>query len=137
MNKIPLSHRLDKVFTLYDMFKKEPHVLVYMDKVEDKDAPYSLDAVLGDSTRFDVTFEDFYLTPMEKYAKRPDDFPSKNKIARISREVSPLLDENIPSFQVPEEEEEETEEKLEKKEDSSDGFEQISLFDDLNDINNE
>lgn len=137
MNKIPLSHRLDKVFTLYDMFKKEPHVLVYMDKVEDKDAPYSLDAVLGDSTRFDVTFEDFYLTPMEKYAKRPDDFPSKNKIARISREVSPLLDENIPSFQIPEEEKEETEEKLEKKEDSSDGFEQISLFDDLNDINNE
>ncbi len=136
MGKIPLSHRLDKVFTLYDMFKKEPHSLVCIEKVGDKDAPYTLDAVMTDLSRYDVTFEDFYLTPMEKYAKKPDGFSSKNKIVRISRSISPLLDETIKSYELPRDEKEE-DVNSETNEKPSDGFEQISLFDDLNDINNE
>ncbi len=136
VSKMPLSHRLDKVFTLYDMFKKEPHSLVYLEKVGDKEAPYVLDAVLNDLTRYDVTFEDFYLTPMEKYAKKPETFSGKNKIIRISREISPLLDESIKSYEIPHEEKEETEETPET-DNKSDNFEQISLFDDLNDLSNE
>jgi hypothetical protein len=41
---------------------------------------FSYDAVLDDATRIDVTFPDFYLTPFEKYAKRPDGFPVKARI---------------------------------------------------------
>ena len=133
MNKIPLSHRLDKVFSLYDMFKKEPHVLIYLDKVGDKNAPYSLDAILQDSTRTDIVFDDFFLTPMEKYVKRPDSFPAKARIARISIEESPLLDETIPSFEPPIKEEPKPEPTEDKIIESSGNFEQISLFDDLND----
>ena len=136
MNKIPLSHRLDKAFTLYDMFKKEPHNLIYIDKAGDKETPYTLDAILSDLTRFDVTFEDFYLTPMEKYAKRPDNFSAKNRILRISREESPILDSSIISYELPHKENEEEKEEGEANA-SSDGFEQISLFDDLNDLDNE
>ncbi len=134
MNKIPCGHRLDKAFTLYDMFKKEPHSLVFLQKVGDKEPPYALDAILNDLTRYDVKFEDFYLTPMEKYAKRPDDFPAKNHILRISREVSPLIDETIKSYEPAHQEEEPIEETSEEaKAETNSTFEQISLFDDLND----
>ncbi len=133
MNKIPLAHRLDKVFTLYDMFKKEPHSLIFMQKIIDIEPPYTLDALLSDYSRYDVTFEDFYLTPMEKYAKRPEEFPSKNRILRISREVSPLLDENIKSYEPAHQEEPLEETTEETKTESTGAFEQISLFDDLND----
>ncbi len=134
MNKIPLAHRLDKVFTLYDMFKKEPHSLIFIQKVVDIELPYTLDAVLNDYSRYDVTFEDLYLTPMEKYAKRPDEFPSKNRILRISREFSPLLDETIKSYEPTHQEEEaQNETSVENKPESTGAFEQISLFDDLND----
>lgn len=136
MTKIPLTSRLDKTFVLYDTFKKDPHNLIYIGKVGDKTAPYSLDALLNDLTRYDVTFEDFYLTPMEIHAKRPDGFLKKNKILRISREVSPILDTSIVAYELPKKVlEEETEEKPEEKESGS--FEQISLFDDLNDLDNE
>ncbi len=133
MNKIPLAHRLDKVFTLYDMFKKEPHSLIFIQKIVDIEPPYTLDAVLNDYSRYDVTFEDFYLTPMEKYAKRPDEFPSKNRILRISRECSPLIDESIKSYEPAHQEEPVSEENQNEKTESSGTFEQISLFDDLND----
>lgn len=136
MNKmLPLKHRLDKVFDLYDMFKKEPHNLIYIDKVDDKEAPYTLDAILNDLTRYDVTFDDFYLTPMEKYAKRPDNFLAKNRILRISRENSPILDSSIVAYEPPHAEVKE--EIISEEEQSQNGFEQISLFDDLNDIDNE
>lgn len=128
------GHRLDKAAPLFDMFKKEPHEIVYLEKVGDKTAPYSLDAVMEDGTRSDIVFDDFYLTPSEKYVKRPDAFPAKARIIQISQESSPLLDDSIPSTPLPEKpaEPEEAPEAEEKKE--SDEFEQLSLFDDLDDL---
>ena len=70
---------------------------------------------------------------MEKYVKRPDSFPAKARIARISIEESPLLDETIPSFEPPIKEEPKPEPTEDKIIESSGNFEQISLFDDLND----
>ena len=89
---------------------------------------------MEDGTRSDIVFDDFYLTPSEKYVKRPDAFPAKARIIQISQESSPLLDDSIPSTPLPEKpaEPEEAPEAEEKKE--SDEFEQLSLFDDLDDL---
>lgn len=134
MGKIEKTHRLDKPMTLYSFFKKEPHSLVYMAKIIDQDNPMDIDVLLSDGKELTITVDDFHLTPMDKYAKRPEGFPAKPKIKDIAVSSSPIVDEKTPSYPLPvtakKEEEEEVVDDLLKQEES---FEQISLFDDLND----
>jgi len=135
LSNISLSKRLDKVSTVFSMFKKEPHAVIYLTKASNKEPPYTLEAILDDDTRIDVTFPDFYLTPMDKYIKRPTNFSSKRSIVAISRDDSLIIDESFKAYepQFPP--------KLGEKPISSDiyetlsqahtNFEQISLFDDI------
>ena len=52
--------------------------------------------------RYDIVFPDFYLTPTDRYAKRPDNFPAKDRIEYISRDNSNsfLIDDSIQSNRV-------------------------------------
>jgi hypothetical protein len=129
MSHIELTSRLLKATVIVPSFQKEPHKVVYAGKILAKPSPFSYDAVLDDATRIDVTFPDFYLTPTEKYAKRPDGFPVKARIVFVSFEESQFVDDAIASLPLPAKEvapspllEGETDEK-------KDGYEQISLFD--------
>ncbi len=122
---IERSQRLSKATVIFNMFQKEPHRLVYVGKIGDKAAPFSYDAVLEDASRIDVTFQDFYLTPMEKYVKRPESFPFKARIAEVSEEDTLLINSSTPSFAPPVKEEPKEQEEAEKE----NSFEQISLFD--------
>jgi topoisomerase-4 subunit A len=131
MSHIDKAHRLDKATEIFDSFKKEPHTLVYMGKVGAKQVPYSLDAVLDDATRADVTFSDFYLTPMEQHARRPDGFPAKARIAHISWDDSPLLDDTIVSHPLPKPAVKPEPIAPQPEDNAKEGFEQISLFDDV------
>lgn len=134
LSHFAIGHRLDKAATVFDMFKKEPHDVVYLDKVGDKELPYSLDAVMDDGSRMDIVFDDFYLTPSDKYVKRPDSFPAKARILQISQENSTLLDDSIPSSPLPVKPVTSLEATAGETNKEGNEFEQLSLFDDLDDL---
>ena len=134
MSHIALSERLGKPTIIVPSFQKEPHRVVYAGKILEKPSPFVYDAVFDDATRIDVSFPDFYLTPIEKYAKRPDGFPVKNRILFVSFEESTRITDDVKALPLPV--------KvlppsplLEGADDQSkkDDYEQISLFDDEDD----
>jgi len=134
MSHIALSERLGKPTIIVPSFQKEPHRVVYAGKILEKPSPFVYDAVFDDATRIDVSFPDFYLTPIEKYAKRPDGFPVKNRILFVSFEESMRITDDVKALPLPV--------KvlppsplLEGADDQSkkDDYEQISLFDDEDD----
>ena len=133
LSHIDRAPRLSKTTLLYNMFQKEPHELVYLGKLLAKQAPFSFDAILSDSSRIDVTFPDFYLTPTEKYAKRPDGFPIKEKIVLVSLEDFDLLNQSITAYRPPVPVAPEVTPLPEESAKTDSSFEQISLFDDVED----
>ena len=78
--------------------------------------------------------DDFYLTPMEKYAKRPDSFPAKMRVFYVSYDSNVIVTKNTKSYEPPMKFIPEVEKKDVIIEDDPDTnvveFEQISLFDD-------
>ncbi len=128
ISRIPLSSRLKKATTLFNSFKNEPHALFSAFKVGNKEAPISYNAVLSSGESYVATFADLYLTPAEKYAKRPDKFLVKDRIVSLGREDDDRVDESIVSYAPPVKEEEVTD-PVESIKSEEDDFEQISLFD--------
>lgn len=124
--KLELSKRTARATPLYGMYKNDPHVLIFIDKVSDKAAPYSYDAVLNGGLRIDITFQDWNLT-QEKTAHKaaPGElmgFPARGRILHVSPEVSLVVDDNFKTFKPTKSIENANEQNL-------DPFEQISLFD--------
>ena len=140
LNNIPANERTNKAFTVFKSFKQEPHSLVYVDKVGDKEAPYTYLGVMSDGSNYEIVFEDFYLTPMEKYAKKADRLPKKAKLATVMSSGEPVLpkgsegkiEEEIEPEVVerPEEETYETRDSGEGEPVIAERFEQISIFGD-------
>ena len=134
-NHITLGKRLAKANPFFNMFKKEPHRVVYISRTNGQVPPYTIETVLHDDNRYDIVFPDFYLTPTDRYAKRPDNFPAKDRIEYISRDNSNsfLIDDSIQSFEpaLPPIEEEQEETPIQKEEEKPVVYEEISLFDDI------
>ena len=134
-NHINLGKRLHKANPFFNMFKKEPHRVVYISRTNGQVPPYTVEAVLNDGTRYDITFPDFYLTPTDRYAKRPDSFSAKSRIDYVSRDNSNsyLLDDSIQSFEpeLPPMEEEPEILTEPKTEEAPVVYEEMSLFDDI------
>lgn len=134
-NHINLGKRLHKANPFFNMFKKEPHRVVYISRTNGQIPPYTVEAVLNDGTRYDITFPDFYLTPTDRYAKRPDSFSAKYRIDYVSRDSSNsyLLDDSIQSFEpeLPPMEEEPEILTEPKTEEAPVVYEEMSLFDDI------
>jgi len=90
--------------------------------------------MLNDSRKSEISFADFYLTPMEKYAKRPETFAAKDLIVFVSRDnsTSIVIDDAVKSFEPPvqpiEEKNEEIQENKKDVIEPSSSFEQIDLF---------
>ncbi len=132
LKNIPLGHRLDKATVLYNVFKKDPNRLIDILKTDNKQAPFSVDVVLNNGQRTDVTWQDFNATPLESYAKTGDSFSSKSRIVSFSRSDSLVVDDTIKSHPIREEENAESDlDASENGENPKGDFEQISLFDDL------
>ncbi len=128
--------RLSKATLVYNMFKSEQHRLLYLDKVGDKEAPYTIPCILNNDEAYDATFEDFYLTPADKYAKMAPNFKAKARIKLISKLDSLYIDNDFVSYELPKAEkaiEPEIIEAEEPSEASNANFEQISLFDEGDD----
>ncbi len=114
------------------MFKSEQHRLIYLDKVGDKEAPYVIPCILNNNEVYDAKFDDFYLTPSEKYAKMASGFKSKARIVSVSKLDTLYVDNDFVSYELPKSEKPEVSEIVEAEEPKEEGqmnFEQISLFD--------
>ena len=140
LNNVPVGERLSKATVLFKSFKQEPHKLIYVDKVGEKEAPYTYLGVLTDGSNREITFEDFYLTPMDRYAKKPERLPKAAVLANVMTSGEPLLpkgsegkieEDAVP--EVMESSEEQTSEFTSSSEPEAvieERFEQISIFDD-------
>lgn len=135
---------MNKSTVLFRAFKNEPHRLLYIDKVADKEPPFLYYACASDNTRVEIPVEDTFLTPMDKYAKGGAVPLMKGVLLStvyrldetlVSEETVSHLDE-VP---VPEREEEaqgeeaksEAVEILRREDDRpAEKFEQISIFGD-------
>lgn len=143
LTNIELTHRLNKATVLFKMFKNEPHHLIYIDKVGEKQAPFSYKATGSDGSVFDVEVPDTYLTPLDKNVKGGNvklpkdvflDQVYRNDDLMITAETVSHIDE----APVPEEKEEistsdqgDNVEILKREEDRpAEKFEQISIFGD-------
>ena len=142
-NNIDTGERMGKLTVIFRTFKSEPHSLVYCAKAPDREPPVSFDVVLVDGNNAKVTFDDFNLTPIERYAKKDDSWKKKDVITLIHRADADFIDENTVSFAPPivevdenaletsESEGEEDVEILRRQDDQpAEKFEQISIFDD-------
>ncbi len=127
LSRYEIGSRMMKPYRLYKDFKQSPQRLLYLDKVGDKAFPFTYDAVTReDHSRIDVSFEDWNLTPEDKYAKSAEGFNRNRHIGMVSLENCTYIDENFLSHQPPAKEEvldEEEENAL-----TDDGYEQISLW---------
>ena len=63
--------------------------------------PYTLTATLSNGETASITYEDFYLTPMDKYAKGSSiKLPKGATVATIFRRDSTLIDDSMVSYHV-------------------------------------
>lgn len=137
-SNVTKTGRLNKATTLFKSFKNEPHFLVYAQKAPDVEPPYTLTATLSNGETASITYEDFYLTPMDKYAKGSSiKLPKGATVATIFTRDSTLIDDSMVSYHVEPVEENkeesptsEVEDTAEQKSKGPEKFEQISIFGD-------
>ncbi|MCR5349194.1 MAG: DNA topoisomerase IV subunit A [Bacilli bacterium] len=131
--------RMGRTTVIFRTFKSEPHELVFVGKALDKEPPLSFTVTLNSGANKGVTFGDFNLTPMERYAKKDDKWPRKDVIATVFRLDNDYIDSSIVSFPppvnpdpidpIPETEDKPKVEILQRENDQpAERFEQISIF---------
>ncbi len=107
ISNIEEGDRLSKATTIFKMFKSEVHNLIHAEKLDKREVPLTYKAVLDSGELFDVTYQDAFLTPMDKYAKCNLPLPKKALIATVNNSYGLLIDKSIESFAPPVSEEEE------------------------------
>ena len=125
LTRVEPSSRLKKATVLFQSFKNEPNSLIFAKKVTKQEPPLEISTILSNGNTYEARFEDFYLTPSEKYAKHPDSFHSKDKIVLVSKEDDDRIDSSIKSYAPLIKSE-----PISENAPSEDSFEQISLFSD-------
>lgn len=145
----PIANRLNKSFTLYKYFKNDPHPLVFATKVKKGEETKLFRCLLSDKTYFELTVDDFHLTPMDRYAKAQVKLPHRASIELVYKEGDDYIDDKIIAKAVNIKEETsvsklESTDTTQKEEDVRDSasigqndddsqeenYEQISIFDD-------
>lgn len=134
-----LDKRLGKTTNVVKSFKSEIHTVVYCEKIEKKDEPTILFARLNNKEQFEFSWDDYHLTPVDKYAKANISLPKKATIARMNITTGIHIDKSIVSNYVEviketkEEEKPNIHEQIEdtKEETKEERFEQISIFDEI------
>ena len=137
---IETTERMSKTTVIFRTFKSEPHNLIFVAKA-DKEAPITYTVCLENGSTKEVTFTELNLTPMERYAKKDDNWPKKDIIATVFRADCDYIDKGIQSYAPPVVEAPEEQESVEepkpvveilKREDDkpAEKFEQISIFGD-------
>ena len=144
---INLTNRLGKVQQVMPCFKSDVHHVVSAFKIDSKQDLLKINLFLDDGTYFPFDLSDFYLTELAKYAKKNIDIPGKARIVSVKDTNIEIINKKSISHPIIVREKEKvtsgdeesvslfdetpiSEEKGGKKEERE-GFEQISIFDDL------
>lgn len=150
-NTLNLRHRLEKGDMLLKSFKTEIHDLITLRKVTNSTEEIGMDCVLDNSTQLHLTFNDFHVTPLEKYCRKNiDELPDGRKISFVYTYDVEVVDQNTKVVKKrvraqPKSVEEENsnevkvvkidyEGEIPQESDEEEGrVEQISIFDDMGD----
>ena len=144
-NHVNLTNRLGKVQPLMPCFKSDIHHVVSAFKLTTKQDLLKINLFLSDNTYFAFDLDNFYLTDLDKYAKKNIEIPAKEKIAMVldtnieiinKKTIShPVIVKEKPIIEAGEGDDSEGEivEKEQPVKEEKEGFEQISIFDDLDD----
>ena len=90
-----LRHRLEKGDMLLKSFKTEIHDLIALRKVTNSTEEIGMDCVLDNSTQLHLTFNDFHVTPLEKYCRKNiDELPDGRKISFVYTYDVEVVDQN-------------------------------------------
>jgi len=137
-SNVTVTSRLLRATTIFKTFKKEPHKLVYADLVGDKQAPFVLKSTLSNGNYIDITYPDFFLTPMDKVVKVEKSLPKGTTIISANKLDNEVVTDEIKSYKPIEtdpslDKANTTFDKADSKEEDKsieEKFEQISIFDD-------
>lgn len=148
-NTLNLRHRLEKSDMLLKSFKTEIHDLLTVRKVTNSTQEIVMDCVLDNSSSLRLTFNDFHVTPLEKYCRKNiDQLPDGRKISFVYTYDVECIDQNTkvtkkkarPQPKAVEESSEvkvvkiDYEGDIEQEANDDEGkVEQISIFDDMGD----
>mgnify|MGYP001765248476 CR=1 FL=1 len=122
--------RLGKVQYVYKSFKSDKHDLVYAAKLDKKAETLTLNFLKNDLTPGSVTLDDFHPTPVDKYAKKNIPLPAGQTIVSVYGGEMTVVDASFVSYEPPLKEELPVV-KGDENDESAKGYEQISIFDDL------
>lgn len=132
-HQLELTKRLGKTQDAMKSFKSDPHQLVYLQKVhlDEKTNTMKLKLLGQDKTIFDLEVNEFYLTPIDKYAKTNiPDFNKKDPfIGGYSYDNDFIGKSTKSEYTAPKEVIEEKPIPEKKEEKKSAQYEQLSIFD--------
>ena len=142
---VNLTARLGKVQTVMPCFKSDVHHVVSAFKLINKADLLKINLFMSTNEYFEFELTDFYLTDLAKYAKKNIDIPNKTTVDSVIDTNIEIINKKTVSHPIAikekpiqtlenegevDEENDEIESVPEVKEEKE-GFEQISIFDDL------
>ena len=140
---VNLTARLGKVTNVMPCFKSDVHHIVSAFKIDTKQDLLKINLFLDDNSYFTFDLDNFYLSDLDKYAKKNISISGKSKILNVFDGVINIINKDTVSHPVTvkekpiivrTEEDETSESEVENdapQKEEKEGFEQISIFDDL------
>ena len=138
---VNLTNRLGKVQPLMPCFKSDIHHVVNAFKLSTKQDLLKINLFLTNNTYFTFDLDNFYLTDLDKYAKKNIDIPGKDKIVAVldtnieivnKKTIShPIIIKEKPPIDLSDSSDESGDDNEPQVKEEKEGFEQISIFDDL------
>ena len=142
---VNLTQRLGKVTQVMPCFKSDIHHVVSAFKINTKQDLLKINLFLDNDTYYSFDLDNYSLSDLAKYAKKNIDIPAKTKVANVFDGIIDIVNKDTISHPVLVKEkpvlvktdEEEEQESLmvdnSPQKEEKEGFEQISIFDDLDD----
>ena len=140
---VNLTARLGKVTNVMPCFKSDVHHVVSAFKIDTKQDLLKINLFLDDNSYYIFDLDNYYLSDLDKYAKKNISIPAKAKIVNVFDGVIDVINKDTISHPVTVKEKPiivrtdddetndlEPENEVPQKEEKE-GFEQISIFDDL------
>ena len=141
---VNLTARLGKVQTVMPCFKSDIHHVVNAFKLDTKQDLLKINLFLSDNSYFTFDLDNFYLTDLDKYAKKNISIPAKTSVQDVVDPTIVIVNKDSISHPITVKEkpvltddgengEEAIEEDNKPEKEEKEGFEQISIFDVLDD----
>lgn len=135
-SNLNVTQRLGARQTIFKSFKSDIHNLVYSQKLVNKENDLILYTQNTGNEIIPITIDDFHLTPMEKYCKKNIlSYNDSDIIQTIFQFEAQVIDENtvVNTLLIQENTTNQNSNEENSDDDSENGYEQISIFDDMGD----